>query len=740
MSEQNEQFSAVDALLAQVREGDLPTRAERRRLREAAGLSHAEVGTACGVRRETAAAWDAPKGKTEPRPPHRAAYARLLRGLAEMFPAPSGESVVPAWAARQAPEAARGPEGPASMRADGGAALSAMPTAPAPAAPAPAAAVVSVPERKSTSRRPGARKAARPSAEYVNGPLAVVDVDDAGQASAYCVGGVVLDVPAASLPDLVHWAVFDAQLGAPRLNDWGRDADPLVVLTAAAAARFGLPAALTAEERRAGRLSADHDAHRELAAADWKTTQRGLGPWARIYRAAEGSRRLCVQLACLGWDALEPRTWGRAAELHPAALAGLLGDYTRRVMTPCGAAATTGLELMTALRPPTRPGPPDETGKRTSAHNPGSLGKVPMDPALPEAPDGHPLLADLPRWHQRGPEERVNELAFDWARQMTDEEALMGYLVGIDTNAAYCAASNALTVGLSKPPVHFNNPEFDPKRPGCWLVDLSHVDMSRVMIGGQWRTLRGDLLPSPFTAYGEAPTGPAWYTTQTVAYAVELGYTVQPLEAWLRPEAGRYLDHWHKRLRAAFVDTMAALGVTTDMTPEQYLAAMDRHKEGDPAQVILLNAIKATVKGGIGKLRQKPRGGGWRPGQPWPALERPTWRPDIQAAVVAKARINMHRKVIHHAAATGHYPVAILADNAVYAATGPSALDVVPYDADGKPVPGGWRLGVSPGLMKHEGTQTNLWAEAAYEEFGPKINLARYIKTGQIKDAPGDDQ
>nr|WSX25636.1 transcriptional regulator [Streptomyces tubercidicus] len=731
MSEQGQgQFGAVDALLAQVREGDLPSRAERRRLREAAGLTHEAVATACGVRRETAAAWESPKGRTEPRPPQRAAYAHLLRGLAEMFPPPSA---VPAWAAGQA-EAAQRPEGPPPMPAGSAAAL--------PAAPAPAAQAVPAPERTSTSRRPGARKAARPAAgahgEYSNGPLAVLDVDDAGQVAAYCVGGVVLDVPATTLPAVVEWTLAEARLGAPRLNDWGRDADPLLLLTPAAAQRYGLPDALTEEQRKAGRLPDTHEAIASLAAADWKLTQRGLGPWARIYRTAQGARRMCVQVAFLGWGALEPRTWGCAPDLHPAALAGLLGAYTQRVMTPCGAAATTGLELMTALRPPTRPGPPDETGKRTSAHNPGSLGKDPMDPALPEAPDGHPLLADLPRWHKRGPEEQVNELAYDWARRMTDEEALMGYLVGIDTNAAYCAAANALTVGLSTPPQHVTRPAFDPKRPGCWLVDLSHVDLSRVMVGGQWQTLRGDLMPSPFTWTGDHPTGPAWYTTQTVGYAVELGYEVEPLEAWLRPEAGRYLDHWHKRLRGAFVDTMAALGVTTDMTPEQYLAAMEHHKDRDPDQAIVLSAIKATIKGGIGKLRQKPRGGGWRPGQPWPALQRPTWRPDIQAAVVAKARINMHRKIINHAVATGAYPVALLADNAVYAATGPSALDVVPYDADGKPVPGGWRLGVSPGLMKLEGAQSNLWAEAAYEEYGPNINLARYIKTGHIKDT-GDE-
>ncbi|MGC0407657.1 hypothetical protein RKD31_000900 [Streptomyces sp. SAI-163] len=41
----------------------------------------------------------------------------------------------------------------------------------------------------------------------------------------------------------------------------------------------------------------------------------------------------------------------------------------------------------------------------------------------------------------------------------------------------------------------------------------------------------GSLLLSPFTPKDERPTGPAWYAPPTIAYAVELGYEVRPLEA-----------------------------------------------------------------------------------------------------------------------------------------------------------------------------------------------------------------
>ncbi|GAA5602402.1 transcriptional regulator [Streptomyces griseus] len=58
------------------------------------------------------------------------------------------------------------------------------------------------------------------------------------------------------------------------------------------------------------------------------------------------------------------------------------------------------------------------------------------------------------------------------------------------------------------------------------------------------------------------------------------------------------------------------------------------------------------------------------------ALERPTWRPDIRAAVISRTHINLHRKIVKHVAFTGPYPISILSDCVVYAAHGPSPLEV----------------------------------------------------------------
>ncbi|MFF9177478.1 telomere-associated protein Tap [Streptomyces sp. NPDC014793] len=894
----SELFDAVDALVAS--RATLPPPAERRRLRQAHGLTLDEVATALRVRRATVGGWEA--GRTEPRPPERDAYARLLKRLAELYPAGTAEAGTgtPEGAAGSGPTdagkprgaAGRGPTaGPApgdepsagaeqgviagsgtesgsrgatadaaEPGAEGGSARASEPAlpsgpgvttgpeaapgthaasppsckaggttappasaapgaggepgadgepdstgVPAPAAtasvagsrgtastprpaighgaaaetgtavgpvsaaapppaprtaptsdesaaprpsgaPAPAPRTAGVPRPAAGAPRspvPGSRVANRPTARgearsapgadpYAHGPLLVVDAGEGRQVTGYGIGGLIVDVPAKSLPALVEWALAEARLGAARLHGSGRDADPLLVLTEAACRRYGLPATLSQEERLAGRLPDGHKVLGQLDRADWRLTRRGFGPWARVYRPVQGGRRQCVQLCLPSWGALDPRSWRHAAELEPAGLARVLGTYARRVTTPRGSTAVTGLELMTALNPPTRAGEPDADGRRHKEHRPGSLGEAPLDCAPCEAPDGHPLLAGLPRFHQRGPDEMLFEEAYDWARELTDDECMRRHLVGIDVNLAFGAAANGAVVGLAAPPVHVTDPEFDPALPGSWLVDLSHVDLSHVLVARQWRRLEGELLPSPFTPSGERPAGPAWYATPTVAYAVELGYEVAPVEAWVRQDRGRYLDAWYKRLRDAYVDTMADLGVAEKLPPERFLSAMEGCKERDPELAVVLDAVKSTVKGGIGKLRERARGGGWKPGQAWPALARPTWRPDIRAAVISRARVNMHRKMLALAAATGRYPVAVLSDCAVYAADGPSPLDVLPYDAEGKTVPGGFRLGVSPGMVKHEGTRTTLWAEEVREKYGANLNLARYIKTGEV--------
>ncbi|MFE7778525.1 telomere-associated protein Tap [Streptomyces sp. NPDC057445] len=714
MPTQEELFAAVDALLEG--EPQLPSPDERARLREAAGITQARLAQALKSTTQTVKNWE--NGRSEPRPPRLQAYLRLLEGWAEKYPLEPGNGPGSGPEPRPGAELrdGAGPEAVTEPRAAAVAETFTAPAEPTPArtdaAPAAAAPVDEpepAPARRQASRRPARQPApAEPPVDprFPHGPLAVLD----GDGQAYCTGGVVLECPATTVPQLVEWTLRESGIGAARLHRNGKDADPLIVLTEAAAVRLGLPARLEGfEARRSLRLEEDHPVVKQVARAKWKLTQRGFGPWARIYRPAKAGRRQCVQLAILPWDALDIRAWGGAGDLPPAELARTLGVYATRVLTPRGSTAVSGLELMTAMRPPTRAVKDDSTGEWVQGHNPGSLGTEPTDPAPPEAPVEHPVAQGWTGGF-------LDEEAYQWVRDpqlLSDQECLLPWAVGIDINTAFLAAAARLAVGIGGPR-HVERPVFDKRIPGSWLVDLSHVELD-------------PRLPSPFTPDGRRPEGPAWYATPTVAYAQELGYDVAPVEAYLRRETGAYLDPWHDRLKDAYVETMADLGVTKDLDEHAFLAAMEQHKQADPGMAAVLSAIKSTVKGGIGKLRERPQGRRYRDGERWPALERPTWRPDIRAAVISKARVNMHRKMLNTAKASGRYPLAVLSDCVVYASPGPSPLDFLPRTGDDKPLPGTFRLGPTPGLAKLEGVQETAWAVDLMEK---GMNPARHIKGG----------
>lgn len=319
------------------------SRPKRKRLRQAHGLTLDEVAAALKVRRATVSGWESLKKPTEPRGPEREAYARLLNQLAELYPAPAAASdPVPS------PFTARTPStSPAFEAAAMAATENTQTPAPVAAAPAVATRPARTTRTSSTSRRPGAKKAAPAGTpaggtdpRFENGPLAVVDADADGQVLAYCTGGLVLDVPAKSLPSLVEWTLKEAKLGQPKLSGPGKDADPLLVLTESALERYGLPVALTDEERLAGRLPEGHKVIKQLARAEWKLTKRGLGPWARIYRPAKGSERSCVQLRIPSWHALDSRHWGHAAQLPPADLARARHPTDTRSWRTCRASTS----------------------------------------------------------------------------------------------------------------------------------------------------------------------------------------------------------------------------------------------------------------------------------------------------------------------------------------------------------------------------------------------------------------
>ncbi|MGW7197327.1 telomere-associated protein Tap [Streptomyces chryseus] len=592
------------------------------------------------------------------------------------------------------------------------------------AAPAPTPAVpAAAPRRRSPAPASvSRRKVAKPivkavAPEHADGPLAVLDITD-GTLTAHLADGRTVPCPAKTVQALAAWALDKKKirLGAAKLHDNGFDQDPLIILTESAVAHFGLP--INLEDQEDLRLPADHKIVKNITRAGWELTKSGFGPWPRIFKRLDGKRH-CIQLALVPWRALETRAWGDAAELPAHDLAKLLGSFANLVITPRGTVAVTAEELMTALRPPTRAEWSEEKNKYVSAIVPDTLHAV-VAPAPCEAPDEHPIVAaDYPEEGSRPASEALDEEACIWVRPfelITDEERARPHVVALDVAVAFLAACRRLHVGTG-PAIHRpRNPSFDPDLPGSWYLDLSHVEID-------------PRLPNPFTPSGERPEGPAWYATPTVSYAVELGADVRPMEAWVRETHSPYLQPWYEKLRAAYLTTMAGLGVTADLDDEEFLAAMAAYKDGDAALVTLVNAIKATAKSGIGKLRQRPNMGLDHVfGEPWPALNRKTWRPDIRAMILSKARINMHRKMWNLARVANRYPLAVNTDCVIYAADDLSPLPVL-LGPDGQPVRGGFRLGVNPGSVKHQGSQTMAWA---LDLLADNVNIANEIKDASL--------
>ncbi|MEV0185826.1 helix-turn-helix domain-containing protein [Streptomyces sp. NPDC050625] len=76
-------FEAVDSLLSRSADA-LPPPEVRARLRKASGLTQEGVAEAFGVHRMAFLRWE--NGQSMPRPKHRAAYLRLLKGWARKHP------------------------------------------------------------------------------------------------------------------------------------------------------------------------------------------------------------------------------------------------------------------------------------------------------------------------------------------------------------------------------------------------------------------------------------------------------------------------------------------------------------------------------------------------------------------------------------------------------------------------------------------------------------------------------
>ncbi|NBM19101.1 transcriptional regulator, partial [Streptomyces sp. GC420] len=345
--DQPELFARVDGLLADLsaQRVPLPPPRERSRLRKAAGLSTEQIADALVCRARDVEAWEA--GTREPLTARRTAYARLLEGLKTLEKPkqnkPSVQNEVPTE-----PAQADRPEQPTLFPPDD----EAPPSTRRPVTPEPHVAPT--------------------------GPLAVIDHN--GTLIAHFTNGSQLPLDADDLLGLVEWTLRSG-LRRDKLSTHDQDGDPLIVLTPAASTALHLPAELA--DRVTLRLPSTHSVLAQLDHAGFRLTRRGFGPWARTFRPVVNNKRASVQLAVMAWGALSQDGWN-LPELPPSDLARLLGTYTDRLLTPRGSTAVCGEELMTALRPPTKPTRDPASGKWVSGPNPVGLHKA-FEPAPPEA-------------------------------------------------------------------------------------------------------------------------------------------------------------------------------------------------------------------------------------------------------------------------------------------------------------------------------------------------------------------
>ncbi len=152
----SELFDAVDALVAS--RSPLPPPAERKRLRQTHALTLDEVAAALNVRRATVSGWES--GKTEPRPPQREPYARLLRQLAQLYPA--AESTAAPQKDAPTPKTSSGPASTARTRPAAGAVEAAA--APTPGtAPSAVPAAAHAPAAARVQRGPPGRRKDHPA-------------------------------------------------------------------------------------------------------------------------------------------------------------------------------------------------------------------------------------------------------------------------------------------------------------------------------------------------------------------------------------------------------------------------------------------------------------------------------------------------------------------------------------------------------------------------------------------------
>ncbi|MFG2825170.1 hypothetical protein ACGFX4_37810 [Kitasatospora sp. NPDC048365] len=429
--------------------------------------------------------------------------------------------------------------------------------------------------------------------------------------------------------DLPHLA---AQLG---LTPWSaatngikgsdRKLPPVLALTASATHALGLPPTC-------------HGTHQDTAAEILDRTGRDgtgrpVGAWSHLGLP----NSVGLQLLVLPWT---PPASALAELPSPTHTARMLGEYTARVMPPIAPPSHCGVDLMGLTRP--------------------ELAANHLHDPFPGPARGSVRL---------------------WARTPSTRELKRdSVVVALRTTLPFVNAASSDTRLPVAQPRHFNNPAFDRKRAGRWLVDLSGFP-------------HDERMPVPFTADGRPCDGPDWYPTAAVAYAAQR-IEVRPLEGWLCPDGGKpYLVPWYERLRDAQIAVLQRTGVSTehrrDAAPEPARMLADllgMREHADPVDLAVLDAIAETEAAAVLE----------------PAEGEPGWAAYAREELLARAAANLHRKLLITSRATLLFPLAVTPHLVLYSAPSPDVFHVIAREHP-KDAPASFSLGGRPGGVQPAG-------------------------------------
>ncbi|MGH4001409.1 MAG: hypothetical protein ACRDTJ_28565, partial [Pseudonocardiaceae bacterium] len=372
--------------------------------------------------------------------------------------------------------------------------------------------MVEDPAPRSSAPRSRTRTSERIAAadEKFAGPAAVLDVDAIWLPDGTRVPRPEALVHVGQVADLVEQLQLGTQV-TPRRAWPGQ-----IWITPQAMAGFGIEVSdLPDDTRERGdqlRLATRGTQFVTEAQADgWSLGGAGdsLATWTRVWR--EDSDRRGVWVALIA--GMDDPAWIRAGERQPlfadnpgpGTLARRLALFAGALQAPFTmSAATTGLDLMVDLRAK------DRDRMFAPVEN------------LPFPATVSTLEAEV-----------------NWSRKPTAEEAGCEFIHAYDRGGSYAAGIAGLELPVGEPVHHEEGGEirFDRKLPGYWRVP--------VPAAGDWR------MPHPLNPRGRMPEQPVWLTTPGLEFAIEQGYDVEILEAYVWPDHARVLDPWYDRIREA---------------------------------------------------------------------------------------------------------------------------------------------------------------------------------------------